>query len=287
MRERLSEVKPVTINKTNDSRSRTRNQHPTSPQQNNLKFSQVELDNAIKFDPSKVQNLPSQQQLSQVGLTEAEVDRHDNTTPPPQEYQTQNLQQTPQIRMSQVFNMSNSPEVPTLSRKIDGVPTFVKMVGMEKLPFNITKEEIDDKVRHVKTRNSFNSKWRRNFLKNIPIDCDKNSKLYTEKYKKFVNNNRKIFNRGRAPKGYHVHHMRPIAMGGDSDFKNLVLIKDNDHKYITAYQRKVRSHLNAYFKKHGHNAKVKIFFPRYTKPVYFEEVERADINQQEPQPEKN
>ena len=50
---------------------------------------------------------------------------------------------------------------------------------------------------------------------------------------------------GKVPDGYQVHHKLPLDDGGNNDFDNLVLIKNEPyHKVITNYQRSTTGHLN-------------------------------------------
>ena len=128
----------------------------------------------------------------------------------------------------------------------DGVPLIKLKDGYQYIRYkdcNIkTYEYIKRSQAETKTlRKKFDTSARKNFLKeigenNIP-DLQK---------AKFSNNEIKLIQEGKVPKGYQVHHKDSLDDNGTNDSHNLVLIKNEfAHTAITASQKSMTAGMKA------------------------------------------
>ena len=73
-------------------------------------------------------------------------------------------------------------------------------------------------------RKAFNKRGRKKFLKRLGKDVD------ALKRNGFSDDQIKQIQNGEVPKGYDVHHKKPLFRGGDNSFKNLDLMEKAEHK---------------------------------------------------------
>jgi hypothetical protein len=91
-----------------------------------------------------------------------------------------------------------------------------------------TDEEHDEK------RKEFNSKWRKDFMKDLGKDPAKEGPL---REAGLNDTDFQMMRAGKVPTGFQVHHKIPIDDGGQNEFSNFVLIKNEPaHKAITNFQ---------------------------------------------------
>ncbi|MGG4491313.1 HNH endonuclease signature motif containing protein [Metabacillus idriensis] len=90
-------------------------------------------------------------------------------------------------------------------------------------------------------RNQFNSSVRKNFLKGFANDPVRVEYLIEAGLSE---NDIARMKDGLNPKGWQVHHNRPLDDGGTNDFSNLVLIKNDPfHKAVTNEQNSLTREL--------------------------------------------
>lgn len=81
-----------------------------------------------------------------------------------------------------------------------------------------------------KLRKAFDSKARKDFLKSITDDDLAKSQIPKKHWQ--------TVREGKVPKGYQVHHIKPLDDNGTNAVDNLVLIKNSpDHQLVTNHQR--------------------------------------------------
>ena len=101
--------------------------------------------------------------------------------------------------------------------------------------FNYTKRSPEDRKR---LRREFDSSGRKNFLKRLAAE-DPNALREAGISDRAIARMRK---RGKLPKGWQVHHKKPIDDNGDNRESNLVLIKDDPaHQAVTQFGNSVIS----------------------------------------------
>lgn len=99
----------------------------------------------------------------------------------------------------------------------------VELRGVDAVPVNYVKR---DRVEYQALRNSFDSKVRGDFLRDLANDPAKVAAL------RRAGLDQAAINRiasGRVPQGWQVHHKLPLDDGGTNSFDNLVLIKNDPH----------------------------------------------------------
>lgn len=99
----------------------------------------------------------------------------------------------------------------------------VELRGVDAVPVNYVKR---DRVEYQALRNSFDSKVRGDFLRDLAGDPTKVDAL------RRAGLDQAAIDRiasGRVPQGWQVHHKLPIDDGGTNSFDNLVLIKNDPH----------------------------------------------------------
>jgi hypothetical protein len=129
----------------------------------------------------------------------------------------------------------------------------VTLPGVKTEKFMYTKRA---KAETEALRSTFDNSVRKEFLQELAKDS-----IMPEKFKEAGMNPDEVIaamdllRAGKVPKGYQVHHKYPLDDGGDNNFSNLVLIKNDPyHKVITAFQ-------NSFSKSLGPNESVEVEFP--------------------------
>ena len=99
----------------------------------------------------------------------------------------------------------------------------VELRGVDAVPTNYVKR---DRVEYQALRNTFDSKLRGDFLRDLASDPAKLDAL------RRAGLDQAAIDRiasGRVPQGWQVHHKLPLDDGGTNSFDNLVLIKNDPH----------------------------------------------------------
>ena len=127
--------------------------------------------------------------------------------------------------IEQMFKIEKKIEL-----KLRGEPIYLKRFKWEEIVFN---KRIFSEAE--KLRNKFGNNARKDFLTKLIKKPDALKKL---KNAGITDDEIKLLKNGKVPKGWNVHHKLPLEDGGNNNFENLVLIKNEPYHYaLSAYQK--------------------------------------------------
>jgi hypothetical protein len=135
----------------------------------------------------------------------------------------------------------------TVAKAGDGAVIKGKLRGSEVPLAEMKKKKVDYKKRpdaeREKLRSEFNSKGRKDFLKDTAADPDKVAQM---KQAGLTDADIGKMQDGLVPAGYQVHHKFPLDDGGTNAADNLILIKNDPyHQALTNMQKELTSGMKA------------------------------------------
>ena len=108
----------------------------------------------------------------------------------------------------------------------------VELPGVKTENFNYVKR---DRVQYDQLRRDFDNHGRADFLKRLGSSKEKELRAAGLNDADIA-----LIQQGKVPQGWQVHHKKPLDDGGDNNFNNLVLIKNDPyHQAITNAQKRL------------------------------------------------